>query len=648
MIVGAAGHVDHGKSALVRALTGVDPDRLKEEKERGLTIDLGFAYLRRPDGSVMAFVDVPGHERFLRNMLAGASGIDLVLLAVAADDGPMPQTREHLAIVELLGVGRGLVALTKCDLADEARRQAVSAEIAAMLRGGQLEDAEIVPVSVVSGEGVEALQERLDRLGEAVEARRADGRFRLAVDRCFTLTGAGTVVTGVVRDGVVRVGDRVIVSPSGIEARVRAIHSRNEPAEEGRPGERCALNLAGPGVSKDAIRRGDVVCAPELHAPSDRIDVELSVLASEPKPLGPWTPVRLHIGSCELGARLVPLEGDAIAPGASADAQLVLDRPVAATALDRFVLRETGGARTIGGGRVLDLRAPARRRRSPERRAQLAALRHEDHATALAALLAAPPHAADLDGFLRDRNLGSAAAADLSERLGVVRLAGARTSTALAADAWTAFKTNLLGALAAHHEAHPDLQGVGAERLRLAVEPRLPAPAFIAALAALQRVGAVAVDGAWARLPGHVARLSDADEALWADLAPRLGGDLRFRPPRVRDLATELGEDEEAVRRVLKLVGRLGRVDEIAHDHFFLRETTAEMVDVAAEVAAQDPAGVVTAAKFRDRLGNGRKVAIQILEFLDRHGVTLRRGDERRVNRRRRDLYRRGDVTEAA
>lgn len=647
MIVGTAGHVDHGKSALVRALTGVDPDRLKEEKARGVSIDLGFAYLPRPDGSVLGFVDVPGHEKFVRNMLAGASGIDLALLVVAADDGPMPQTREHLAIVNLLGVRRGLVALTKCDLADESRRREVEAEISALLADTAFENAEIVPVSVVTGEGVEALQHKLDGFSAGVETRAAGGRFRLSVDRCFTLQGAGTVVTGSVRDGVVRVGDQVVVSPSGLSARVRAIHAQNRPAEEGRPGERCALNLVGPQITKDAVVRGDVVAASELHAPADRIDVELTMLPSEPKPLGPWAPVRLHHGSADVAARLVPLEGDALAPGQTARVQLVLDRPIAAVAQDRFVLRDTSGARTVAGGRILDLRAPARRRRAPERVAQLDALSIDEPAAALAALLATPPHAVDLDGFFRDRNVGPAAAEEIVERLGMVRLSGARGSAALSLEAWNAFTAAVEAALAAHHAEHPDLQGLGAERLRLTVEPRLAAPAFLAAIATLQRKGVVAVSGSWIRLPGHFAKLSAAHEAIWAEAAPLLGGEARFRPPRVRDVGEALGESEAEVRQTMKLASRLGRVDEVAHDHFFLRETVAEMVEIAAAAAEADPAGVVTAARFRDRVDNGRKVAIQILEFFDRHGVTIRRGDERRINRHRRDLFRRLDVTGA-
>ena len=318
MIVGTAGHIDHGKTSLVRALTGVDTDRLKEEKARGISIDLGFAYLPAPDGSVLGFVDVPGHEKFVHNMLAGATGIDVVLLAVAADDGVMPQTREHLAIVDLLGITRGIVALTKADLASAERRAEVTTEIENTLLATGLAGSDIVPVSVVSGEGIDALRERLFAASRDVTARAAQGRFRLAIDRAFTLVGAGTVVTGTVLSGHVSTGQIVTVSPSGLSARVRSIHAQNRPAERGEAGQRCALNLAGDGIAKDTIARGDVVLDPDLHAPADRIDASLRVLASEQKPLTQWMPVRLHHAATDVAARVVLLGDDARARGAGA------------------------------------------------------------------------------------------------------------------------------------------------------------------------------------------------------------------------------------------------------------------------------------------------------------------------------------------
>ena len=391
MIVGTAGHVDHGKTALVRALTGIDTDRLQEEKARGISIDLGFAYLPAPDGRILGFVDVPGHERFIRNMLAGATGIDFVLLVVAADDGVMPQTIEHLAIVDLLGVTRGLVALTKTDLVLPERLSEAKREIGNALSATAIAGAEIIPVSAVTGAGIDRLRDALFTAAHAFGRRAAAGRFRLAVDRSFTLSGTGTVVTGTVLSGRVAVGDAVLVSPSGIEAHVRSIHTQNQPAASGQAGDRCALNLAGRDIHKDAIARGDVVLDPALHAPTDRIDASLRLLPGEPKKLGQWTPVRLHHAAAELAAQVVPLSDETIDPGLQSVVQLVLERPIAAVAGDRFVLRDTSGQRTLGGGSFLDLRAPARKRRRPARLAQLEAHALADPQEALSALLRLPP-----------------------------------------------------------------------------------------------------------------------------------------------------------------------------------------------------------------------------------------------------------------
>ncbi|HEY0274457.1 MAG TPA: selenocysteine-specific translation elongation factor, partial [Paenirhodobacter sp.] len=407
MIIGTAGHIDHGKTALVKALTGVDADRLAEEKARGITIDLGFAYVDLGAGRVTGFVDVPGHERLIHTMLAGAGGIDLALIVVAADDGVMPQTREHLAILDLLGIRRGIVALTKADLADATRRAAVTTQIRTALAPTGLAGAAVIAVSSVTGEGIEALRTALIAAEAETALRDGQGPMRLAVDRSFTLSGAGTVVTGMMLTGRVAVDDTVVISPTGLTARVRGIHAQNRKAVEGLAGQRCALNLTGEGITKEAIHRGNVVVAPGLHAPTERIDADLTLLSSVPKPLGSWFPARLHSHAVEVGARIVPL-ADPIAPGASGPVQLVLDHPIAAAVGDRFILRDTSASRTIGGGRFLDLRPPARKRRTPERLALIEAARIEDPAQALAAQVAIAP--VDLPAFLRDRTLGAEAA----------------------------------------------------------------------------------------------------------------------------------------------------------------------------------------------------------------------------------------------
>ncbi|HJZ20951.1 MAG TPA: selenocysteine-specific translation elongation factor, partial [Bradyrhizobium sp.] len=639
MIIGTAGHIDHGKTALVKALTGVDGDRLKEEKARGITIDLGFAYLPIGDDLTLGFIDVPGHERFVHTMLAGASGIDFALLVVAANDGIKPQTLEHLAIIDLLGLERGLVALTKADLVSAERLAEVTADIGHAVAGSALAAADIMPVSTISGQGIERLRAALAEAAKATIDRSAQARFRLAVDRVFTLPGVGVVVTGTVLSGAVAVGDQVTVSPSGLSARVRSLHAQNRPAEFGRAGDRCALNLAGDHVTRDSIHRGDVVLDPELHAPTDRIDARLRLLPSETKPIRQWFPVRLHHGAAEVGARVVLLGDEPIFPGGSADVQLVLDRPIAAATADRYVIRDTSAQRTIGGGRLIDLRPPARHRRTPERQAQRTALALPDPSAAFAALLATAPFAFDLDAFARDRALPGSETDRIAATLRLIQLAHGTSRVAIAPEHWQTLQSALVDHLTAFHADNPDLQGIGREKLRLAMQPRLAAPIFTAALQTITSSGAIGLDGSFVRLSTHVVRLAPRDEQAWHAIAPLLGGETRFRPPRVRDIAAVVARPETEVRRLLKLAGRLGWADEIAHDHFFLRATTHEMVLIVADVAAHAVDGAFTAAQFRDRVENGRKVAIQILDFFDRHGVTLNRDDLRRVNRHRLDLF---------
>lgn len=639
MIVGTAGHIDHGKTSLVRALTGVDADRLQEEKARGITIDLGFAYWPRQDGRIVGFIDVPGHEKLVHNMLAGATGIDFVLLIVAADDGVMPQTREHLAILDMLGLRRGVVALTKIDLVDADRRQAALTDIQNALAPIGLAGMPIVPVSSTTGEGVAELAGLLDLALSETEERAADGRFRLAVDRSFILTGVGTVVTGTILSGQVAVGDRVLVSPSGLEARVRSLHVQNQPAQQGRAGQRCALAITGPGIAKAAVQRGDVVLAPSLHAPTARIDARLSVLPGESRPVAQWMPVRLHAGAANVAARLVVLRDQPIQPGESELVQLVLEQPVAVAAGDRFVIRDTSASRTIGGGMFLDLRAPERRRRSPERRAELQALDAADPFQALEGALDGARGFVDLDAFFRDWAASAEASAAAVRRFDLVTLSAGGATIAMRALAWRRFADQAVAVLDAFHADRPEMQGQSQDRLRLALRPRLSAPLFTAAVQRLVAAGEVVTDRAWLRRPYHEVRLSAEEETLWRRVLPIIGQTNRFRPPRVRDIASAEGVEEASLRRLFKMAARRGDVDEVAQDHFFLTDTIAEMAEIAKALAQNADKGEFNAADFRDKLDNGRKVAIQILEFFDRQGFTMRRGDRRRINQNRADLF---------
>jgi selenocysteine-specific elongation factor len=628
MIIGTAGHVDHGKTALVKALTGVDTDRLAEEKRRGITIDLGYAYRGE-----LGFVDVPGHERFVHTMLAGASGIDTALLVVALPEGIRPQTREHLQILSLLGIDHGVVALTKADIAAE-RIPEVGAAVQALLAATKLVGAPMVPVSALTGQGIDDLRAALLASGGA--RRNTAGYPRLAVDRAFTLSGAGLVVTGTLVAGRIAPGDRLLLSPAGLELRVRGLHAQNRPAEDAVAGQRVALNITGPRLSKEAVARGDWVLHPALHAPTASLDACVTLLEDAPRPLRPETEVHLHTGAAHVMARISLLDADRLEPGGTALARLTMRQPIGVLAHDRIVLRDSGATQTLGGGVVLDPFPPRRGRRTPARLAQLAALEAAKTADALRELLAVAPGWTDETAFLRARNVEDAMRPGLVAAAGAVAAGGLILSQA----AFDGLRQAVLAALAAQHRAAPELPGLQPDRLRQAIPGRPPAVAFAGILTALLQERVIDQDGPWLRLPGHRISLSPQDERIWTAARPMIATE-RFRPPRVRDIAHGLQVPEPVVRATLKRLQRMGQVVEIAQDHFFLRETVAEMAGIAAAVAEKE--GVLTAALFRDRLDNGRKVAIQILEFFDKAGITVRSGDLRRVRVDRLGLF--GAVT---
>lgn len=624
MIIGTAGHVDHGKTALVRALTGVDTDRLAEEKRRGITIDLGYAYTE-----AFGFVDVPGHERFVHTMLAGASGIDTALLVVALPEGIRQQTREHLQILTLLGIERGVVALTKADLTPD-RAPELSAELRLLLADTPLAESAIVPVSAVTGHGIDLLRDAL--LAAAGPERGTAGYPRLAVDRAFTLTGAGLVVTGTLVSGRIAVEDRLVLSPSGLELRVRGLHAHNKPAQEAVAGQRVSLNITGPKLSKDVVARGDWVVHPDIHAPTAAMDAQISLLPDVPRALRQDSMVHLHLGAAHAMARVSLLDRERLEPGETAPVRLTLPRTIGALAHDRVVLRDTGATHTIGGGVVLDPFPPRRGRRTQVRLGHLQAMEAPDALAALRGILAVAPGWTDQAMFMRSRNIPP------PERAGLVDLVPATTAggLVLAPAAFEALRDSVVAVLSAHHRSAPELPGLQAERLRLALPDKPPAAGFAGVVDALRQQGIIVQDGAWLRLPDHRISLSPQDEKLWLAARPLIAAE-RFRPPRARDIAAALGQPENATRTILKRLARVGQLVEIAPDHFFLRETVAEMAAIAAQ--AVDADGLLTAAVFRDRLDNGRKVAILILEFFDKVGVTIRTGDVRRVRMDRLGLF---------
>ncbi len=632
MIVATAGHIDHGKTALVQALTGIDTDRLPEEKKRGMSIDLGFAYQPMAGGGIIGFVDVPGHERFIRNMLAGVVGIDFALLVIAADDGPMPQTEEHLAILDLMGVTQGVVALSKIDRVDEARIQEVTAKIEGLIAPSGLAGAAICPVSAHSGAGLDDLRHRLDEAGASLGVRPQTGNFRLAVDRCFTLPGAGLVVTGSVFAGRVAVGDHLLVSPDGIEVRVRSIHAQNEEAELGVAGQRCALNIAGSGLRKAQVHRGSWLLAPQIHDPVPRFDGRLRVLPGEAGALRHWTPVHLHLGAAEVPGRVAVLDGKSIAPGAEGLVQLVLDRRIGALTGDRFVVRDNSARRTVAGGVVLDPFAPARGRAKPERLAFLAAMDEGAPETALAKLAEAAPVSVDLAQFSTAWNLTPEDRGALIELSDLVVAGPPDKQVGLLPGRWRALAVEVLAALKSWHETQPGKSGPGTDALRKALATRLVLPVLEALLADLVGDKKITKQGASYALPDFMPALEGRDAALWKRVAAELEAG-HTKPPVVHEIASRLTLQPAEVAGLLSRSARLGLVYQVAKNRFLLPDAVIELAEIAESLAAGAGEEGFGAAAFRDRSNIGRNFTIEVLEYFDKAGLTWRRGDGRTIRK---------------
>ncbi|MBV8779553.1 MAG: selenocysteine-specific translation elongation factor, partial [Alphaproteobacteria bacterium] len=635
MILATAGHIDHGKTALIQALTGVDADRLPEEKRRGLTIDLGFAYATLPDGTELGFVDVPGHERFLSNMLAGVLSIDRVLLVVAADDGPRPQTLEHLDILELIGVGEVTGVITKIDRVEPARANAVMAETEAMLLVAGFARPAIFQVSSRTGEGIAALAGHLQTSAQSAARGRVGtsvpGLFRMPIDRAFTLPGIGLVLTGTIAAGTVALGDRLVISPKGIPVRVRGLHGHNRPIETAAAGDRCAINVAGSFPEGAEPRRGDLIVAAERHAPTTRLDLSLRVSRYGRAPLRDGLPVHLHLGTSDTVGRIAVLEAREIAPGATGFVQIDLEHPIGASCGDRAVLRDHAAKRTLAGGHAVDPFAPRRGRRQPARLATLEALATTDDRQAFARLLAVQG-VVELGQFALARNLAPGELDRLTES-GEFFLAGpARAPVAVSWGRLASLGDKIVAALGAWHQAQPDALGPTRPALITQLRGAASEAALDAALEQLTKAGRAVRQGPIYHLPEHQPRLTRSDEQLWAQLCPLLAAE-DLRPPRIRELAAELGLEPAAVERLLSRAERLGRVARVADNRFFLPETLARLAEIASALADSSPEGTFTAASFKDRSGVGRNLSIEVLEYLDKMGATRRTGDVRIVLR---------------
>jgi selenocysteine-specific elongation factor len=623
LVIGTAGHIDHGKSALVRALTGIDPDRLKEEQQRGITIDLGFAHLRLPDGPSLAFIDVPGHERFVRNMLAGAHGIDAVLLVVAADESVMPQTREHFHICRLLGVRHGLVALTKVDLVDAETLALARLELREFLAGSFLAEAPVLPVSARTGAGLEALREALGALGTALPARPADGLLRLPLDRVFTLHGFGTVVTGTLVAGSVAVGDELELYPRGRRVRVRGLQVHGDTHARAEAGTRVALNLAGLDVQDAA--RGDVLARPGSLVPSALLDVQVTLLPGQR--LADQARVRVHVASAEVLARLRRLEGQADDVGGTFFAQLRLERPAVAGRGDRLILRSYSPSTTLGGALVLDP-APVKQRASVAVRQHLGALLDADARQAARVLLAAtgPRGLAAAQLAARVSCTPETLATWCAQAHDVLAL-GVPPQAYMARAALDELAARTLAWLTAFHAQQPLKAGAGREELRRQVFGQAPAGSVEHVLARLEAAGELRATADQVALQRHRVTLSPAEQATRdsllaaADAAGFRGLELPVQMPALGDARLL-----ERVQRLLLAEGLLQRVG----DSLLLHRAHLEALKL--EVRRRWPPGSrVDVAALKDLTGLSRKFTIPLLEYLDRERVTRRAGTERVV-----------------
>jgi selenocysteine-specific elongation factor len=627
-IIGTAGHVDHGKTALIRALTGAETDRLREEQERGMSIDLGFADFTLPSGRQAGVIDVPGHERFLKNMLAGAGGIDLVILVVAADESVMPQSREHLDILHVLQTRKGVVAITKSDLVDEEWLELVKDEIQAALAPTFLAGAPMVPVSSITGAGVGELITLLDRMADEVPTRTIVGPWRMPIDRSFVIRGFGTVVTGTLVAGVARVGGRVEVLPRAIETRIRSLQVHGASVEYAEAGTRVAMNLAG--IERDEITRGDVAAPPGIYTATQALDARLDVLKGCPREVKNRTRVRVYLGAAEILARLNLLDGDSIAAGGTGLVQLRLEEPTVASKGDRFVLRFYSPMETIGGGAIIDAQ-PSRHRRFDE--TTLATLAIKEHGTPAelvseavhrSALSPAQPPALALE-------LGMPLAevdALLAELEGNGELVRLETGGVVHGHRLDAAEHQVLTLLSGHHQTLPMRKGMSREELRSKLVRQMDARGFNLVLGRLESDGKVFTEAGKVRLAGHEPRFSPAQAEIAGALERGLLSD-PFNAPSYPELCARAGVTTSTAQEVWDAQIDNGVVVRIGGEVFLHRTAVDSAVSQVRLYLSEH--NEITAAGFRDLLGTSRKYAVPLMEYLDAQRITRRIGDSRQL-----------------
>lgn len=628
IVMGTAGHVDHGKTALIKALTGIDTDRLKEEKERGITIELGFASLALPSGQMLAVVDVPGHERFVKHMVSGAAGIDLVVMVIAADEGIMPQTKEHLAICSFLGIRKGVVALTKIDLVDEEWQALVTDDIHEFLQGTFLEASPIIPVSAMTGAGLAELTAALDGMAAGLTEHDTGGLFRLPVDRVFTMKGFGTVATGTVIGGIIGAGDSVEVMPRGIPSRIRGLQVHNRPVSQAEAGQRTAINLQG--LDKVAVMRGDVLVRSGTMMVSQRLDVRLEYLPGGDKKLKNRALVRFHAGTSEIIARLILLERDELAPGEAGYAQVILESPLVAVARDRFVIRSYSPVMTVAGGEIIDPLPRKHKRLVPEVVRESELLLGGDDRQRVEALVLR----AGLGGIaIRELQVRTGLhedvlrkiIADLARDGGLVVLEGDE-SRAISASHYSELRQCILHELTAYHEQYPLREGLSKEELRITVGHYINPKLFQAALRRLEEEKQIVVDRDMVRLAAHRVTLEGELEDLRGEITA-LYNDAGFAPPTLKEVRERFAARKSQAADVLGVMLKEGVLIKISEDLYFHRDVLQRLREDYRALILKD--GKATPTTFKELTGLTRKFIIPLMEYFDTAKLTIRAGDHR-------------------